>query len=155
MQREGLPVTGRLASALADADDCVVAVRTRLDPIVARLGTVNAWLGVSTSNIVRPSRRTDVDRTRGELDLNRIVIQVQEKEKPVIGIPANHGRSQLHFGARILSVQSWSPVVMGRLATACTQSVSPAGRNRTNAPTSRAERRPGGSSCSILVLSGH
>ena len=103
MQRIRLAVARRLASAFAYADDRVGAVFTCLHPIASWLGNRKRQIRCIDLDDIVPVQpaHTKVDRTRCKLDLNRIVIQVQEREA-CIRVQANHSRSQLQFGTRVL-----------------------------------------------------
>jgi len=99
-QRIGLTIAGRLAFAFTNVYDRVASVFTRLHAIMSGLENRKCLVGRINLEVivVTESAHRNVDGTGRKLDLNRIVIQVQERE-PGIGRQSNHGRSQLHFGA--------------------------------------------------------
>ena len=82
----GLAIAGGLAFAHADAHHCVAAVRTRLHAIAARLHDRERLvrrIDLEGVVLVEPAYR-NIDRAGSQLDLNRIVIQVQERDAAVL-----------------------------------------------------------------------
>src|SRR5580704_1627170 len=102
-QVKGLTTAVGFAFAVADADDRGVSVGTGLDAIMPRLESRKRLIGgidLEVIAVAQPAHR-NVDRAGGELDLNCIVIEVQERETG-IGSQSNHGGPQWYFCARIL-----------------------------------------------------
>ncbi len=103
VQGVGLAVAGGLASAVAQADDGIAAVFTSVQPVVSGLGNRECQVRCIDLEVIAriEATHTKVDRTRRKFDLRGMVIQVQEGDAGVLA-QANHGRSELHFGARAL-----------------------------------------------------
>ncbi len=144
-----------LALARADADHRVAAIGTRLHAIVTGLGDRERLvrrIDLKVIVLAQPAHR-DVDRARRKLDLNRIVVEVQEGEAS-IGCQADHGRSQLHFGARVLI----GPELVARSHRTVRNGSHPVAfagglkRNRTLQVTEAGH--PAGRIILILILSG-
>ena len=85
-QIEALAAAGGLAFAHADAYHGVAPVRTRLHAIAARLQDRERLvrrIGLEVIVLAKSAHR-NIDRARTKLDLNRIVIQVQERDAAVL-----------------------------------------------------------------------
>ncbi len=103
MHGEGLASTSGFAFALADGDGGVVAVGTGLDAIVSCAENRECLVGGIHFEgiVVAEAAHGDVDGAGTELDLHRVVIEVQER-KSSIRCETDDSGSELDLGSRIL-----------------------------------------------------
>jgi len=106
----------------------VVSPAHYVDLVVTLAKDREARLGVSIRKF-RPDQapHTDVDDAFGDANLCRTVIRFRTKAS--VAGEANRGGAHVQFSASAVVGPQLSPVVIGRLTTAETQSSVPAGSN--------------------------